>query len=199
MKNVIIIHGTEGNPRKNWYPWLKEELEKLNYKVEIPQFPSPPVVPAKISEWYDVLKNYKLEEDSILVGHSLGGVFVLRILELIHFPIEKAIFVATPTGIETDKNYERDRAFSGFDFDWEKIKKNAKNFSAYYSDNDPYVSILDGEILSQKLRCDLKIMHNVGHFNARMGCNKIPELLVEFKEFGIKEYNKSPYCVDEER
>lgn len=59
MKNAIIIHGTEGYPEENWFPWLKNELELIGYNVIVPQFPSPPVVPAKISEWFGVLDEYK--------------------------------------------------------------------------------------------------------------------------------------------
>ena len=47
MKNVIIIHGTEGYPEENWFPWLKKNLEERGYNVTVPQFPSPPVVAAK--------------------------------------------------------------------------------------------------------------------------------------------------------
>ena len=83
MKNALIIHGTEGYPEENWFPWLKQELEKRGYEVFVPQFPSPPKVPAKIAEWFDVLKNYEqhVNGDTIIIGHSLGGVFTLRILE----------------------------------------------------------------------------------------------------------------------
>ena len=50
MKTAIIIHGTEGYPEENWFPWLKSELEIIGYQTFVPQFPSPPVVPSKISE-----------------------------------------------------------------------------------------------------------------------------------------------------
>ena len=79
MSNIFIFHGTEGYPEENWFPWLKEKLEATGHKVFVPQFPSPPIVPAKISEWFDVLKDYEqyINEGAILIGHSLGGVFTL--------------------------------------------------------------------------------------------------------------------------
>ena len=57
--NIFIFHGTEGHPQENWFPWLKGKLEAKGCKVFVPQFPTPPVVPAKISEWFDVLKEYE--------------------------------------------------------------------------------------------------------------------------------------------
>jgi hypothetical protein len=57
--NTLIFHGTEGYPEENWFPWLKKELERRGCRVFVPQFPSPPVVPAKISEWFAVLKDYE--------------------------------------------------------------------------------------------------------------------------------------------
>ena len=90
MNKVFIIHGTEGYPEENWFPWMKSELEEKGCEVIVPQFPSPPVVAAKISEWFDVFKPYQqtLDENTILIGHSLGGVFTLRILEHLKQPVK---------------------------------------------------------------------------------------------------------------
>ena len=83
MQTIFIFHGTEGYPEENWFPWLKHELEQKGCKVFVPQFPSPPVVPSKISEWFEVLREYEkyINEETVIIGHSLGGVFTLRILE----------------------------------------------------------------------------------------------------------------------
>ena len=59
MKNIFIFHGTEGYPGENWFPWMKQKLERRGCRVFVPQFPSPPVVPAKISEWFEILEKYK--------------------------------------------------------------------------------------------------------------------------------------------
>ena len=183
MKNVIIFHGTEGYPKENWFPWIKEKLETEGYQVFIPQFPSPPVVPAKISEWFDVLKNYESEinENTILIGHSLGGLFLLRVLEKLDHPIHTAVFVGTPVGEKPITNWDRDSAFCGFEFDWNKIKNKAKNFIVYQSDDDPWVGLTNGEKLAKELGVELTFIPNAGHFNKRAGYESFPHLLEKLK------------------
>jgi predicted alpha/beta hydrolase family esterase len=180
--NVFIIHGTEGYPEENWFPWLKGELEARGHNVYVPQFPTPPVVPAKIAEWFDVLKNYEeyLDEDTIIIGHSLGGKFALRLLEKLEQKVQAVIFVATPIGVQPILNNERDNAFTSNDFDWENIKNKAEHFEVFQSDNDPYVSLGNGEELAKNLDVKLNFIPNAGHFNAKAGYLKFPELLAIF-------------------
>lgn len=179
--SIFIFHGTEGYPEENWFPWLKQKLEEKGYRVFVPQFPSPPVVPSKIVEWFDVLKNYEkyIDENTILIGHSLGGLFTLRILEKLNHPIKAACFVGTPIGIKRILNYERDKAFGGFEFDWENIKNKAKNFIVFHSDNDPYVDLENGKQLAKNLGIELSFVPNAGHFNAKAGYLKFEKLLEE--------------------
>ena len=176
--NIFIFHGTEGYPEENWFPWLKQELEQKGYQVFIPQFPSPPIIPAKIAEWFDVLKNYKLSinEHSVLIGHSLGGIFALRVLEKLDSPIKLAIFVGTPIGLQPILNFDRDNAFSGFNFNWEKIKSKSKNFVVFQSDNDPYVGLKNGTELAKNLGVGLSLVPNAGHFNTKAKYLKFEEL-----------------------
>lgn len=179
MSSVFIFHGTEGYPEENWFPWLKQELERRDFTVFVPQFPSPPIVPAKISEWFDVLKGYEqyIDENTILIGHSLGGIFTLRVLEKLKHPVRAAFLVGAPIGIQPIKNFERDKSFSGFTFDWKTIKKNAKRFAVFHSDNDPYVGLENGKELAKNLGVDLSLIPNAGHFNTSAGYTKFPELL----------------------
>jgi len=178
MNNVFIFHGTEGYPEENWFPWLKQELEQKSCKIFVPQFPSPPIVPAKIAEWFDVLKNYEqyINEDTIFIGHSLGGVFALRILEKLEHPIKATFFVGTPVGVQPIKNYERDNGFSGFSFDWQSIKKKAEHFAVFQSDDDPYVGLENGKELSKNLGVELSFIPNAGHFNKKAGYLKFEKL-----------------------
>jgi len=176
--NIFIFHGTEGYPEENWFPWMKQELEQKGYRVLVPQFPSPPVVPAKLSEWFDALKNYEqyIDENTVIIGHSLGGKFLLRILEKLEQPIKAAFFVGTPIGVPPIANNERDNAFTGNDFDWKKITKNAQRFVVFQSDNDPYVGLDNGKVLAKNLGVELSFVPNAGHFNKKAGYVKFEEL-----------------------
>lgn len=158
---------------------MRGMLEANGYEVFVPQFPTPPVVPAVLSEWFDVLKNYESEinEDTIILGHSLGGKFLLRLLEKLDRPINIAAFIGTPIGIPPIANNERDNAFTDNDFNWGVIRTKAKHFIVFQSDNDPYVGLENGVQLTKNLGVELSFVPNAGHFNRKAGYLQFPELL----------------------
>src|SRR3989344_1866488 len=176
---VFIFHGTGGHPQENWFPWFKEKLGNSGVQVIVPQFPTPEGQSAEA--WFKVLDEQedKIDENTILIGHSLGGIFLLRVLERLEKPVRAAFFVGTPVGVRPIQNWDSDEKFSGFDFDWGKIKRNARDFIVYHSDDDPYVSLGNGEKLAKELSVDLTFIPNAGHFNARAGYTKFEHLLGE--------------------
>lgn len=182
MTNVFIFHGTEGYPEENWFPWLKEELEFLDCKVIVPQFPTPKN--QTLENWFKVFERYKdlYNADSILVGHSLGGAFLLRVLEKYDIKIKAAFIVAAPVGVMPIKNYDSDKLFIGHPLNWEQIKNRAKRFYVFHSDNDPYVSLGNGQELARKLETDLTFIPNAGHFNAAAGYLRFDVLLEKIKQ-----------------
>jgi predicted alpha/beta hydrolase family esterase len=128
MTKVFIFHGTGGYPEENWFPWLKEKLEEKGCEVIVPQFPTPEN--QTLECWFKVFDKYrdKVDEDTILVGHSLGGSFLLRVLESLEKPARGAFFVGTPIGIPPIVNWSGDQPFTGHPFDWKKIRENSKKF-----------------------------------------------------------------------
>lgn len=184
MRKVFIFHGTGGSPKGNWFPWLKGELEKRDCQVFVPQFPHPKN--HHLSDWLNILKEYKqyINEQTILIGHSLGGLFLLRVLERLENQnlVAAAFFVATPIGVKPILYYDSDEKFSGFEFDWEKIKEGARHFKVYHSDNDPYVSLGNGKELAKHLNEDLTFIPNVGHINAESGYKKFDLLLKDIEK-----------------
>ncbi|MEM2138458.1 MAG: alpha/beta hydrolase [Candidatus Anstonellaceae archaeon] len=182
MPTAFIFHGTAGYPEENWFPWLKHELDKLGFSVIVPQFPTPEN--QTLENWFKVFERHKREysPETILVGHSLGGAFLLRVLEKGSIRIRAAFLVAAPIGVLPIKNYDGDRLFLAKPFDWEKINRSAGKFIVFHSDNDPYVSLGNGKELAKRLGTTLAVVPGAGHFNTASGYKEFPLLLEKMKE-----------------
>lgn len=78
--NYLILHGYEGSPNDNFIPRLKSELEKTGAHVITPVLPNTmnPNVEEQISFIAD---NAEFNENTVLVGHSLGSVIAMKALE----------------------------------------------------------------------------------------------------------------------
>ncbi len=178
--NVIIIHGVGGHPQENWFPWLKENLEREGHKVEIPQFPSP----ERLSDWLEIIDNYNIDKDTIFVGHSLGVPFILNILE--KSMCHSAFLVAGFVGKLNNQFDHVTKTFAQREFNWDKVRKNCSHFEIFHSDNDPYVKIEKAYELKDKLNCELSVIKNGGHLNQSSGFTTFPQLLEKIKKIKIK-------------
>lgn len=174
----IIIHGAYGNSKENWQPWLKKELEKLNYKVIARDFPTPEG--QTLENWMDVIKDIKIDKDDVLVGHSLGVGFILNLLE--RFKVKAVFLVAGFVGKLGIPRFDKiNKTFTERKFNWEKIKQNTGKIFIHHSNNDPYVPLEKAEQLTAMLDADLKIINNAGHFNVKAGYTKFEVLLEDIK------------------
>jgi len=175
----IIIHGSYGNPEENWIPWLKSELEKLGHEVFVPKFPTPEN--QNLESWLRIFKDYEkcVDDDSILIGHSLGAAFILTILE--NHKAKAAFLVAGFTGLLGISFDNVNKTISDKKFNFQKIKENCRKFFIYSSDNDPYVPLDKGKELARNLESELKIVESAGHFNEKAGYKQFPLLLEDIK------------------
>lgn len=165
MKNALILHATADSLNDNWYPWLKEELIKKGYKVWVPNLPD--ADKPNIEKYNNfIFPKWEFNKDSILIGHSSGAVAILGILE--NLPegvvVERAILVAGFKDNEDLKWESLDKLFLK-PFDWEKIRKQCKEFFILHSDNDPYVTLSHAQHLAEKLKGKLIIYKNQKHFS----------------------------------
>lgn len=174
IRNIFMIHGVGGNPQENWLPWLKEKLEKQGNRVFIPQFPTPEG--QTLENWLKAFEPYSeyLNEDSIVIGHSLGVAFLLNILE--KKKIHAAFFVAGFTGETKNQFDDGMKTFAQRKFDWDAIRKNAKHYVIFHSDNDPYVKLEKAEELAKNLGIKICLIKNAGHFNVASGYTTFQKL-----------------------
>ena len=183
MTTVLIVHGTGGNPERNWFPWLRQELEKLGCRVFVPRFPTPEN--QSLKSWLEVFERYKkyLDEKSIVVGHSLGPAFLLNVLEKKRTPIKAAFFVAGFTGLLGNKTYDLlNKTFTDKVFDWITIKKTSRKFYVINSDNDPYVPLERGRDIAKRLGAEFTVLEKAGHINQESGYTKFNILLEKIKQ-----------------
>ena len=79
MPNFLIIHGWGSNSREHWFLGEKARLEAKGLQVVVPDMPD--TKNPKQDEWVKIIEQFSPDENSILIGHSLGGAVILRYLE----------------------------------------------------------------------------------------------------------------------
>lgn len=170
-RNFLIIHGSYGSPQGNWFPWLKNKLEKDGHTVFAPQFPCPKSNAPEdgthdIQKWFETVGSYLkyLDRESIIIAHSRGCVFLFHLLQRMESPIHAAFFVGPFlyhwlrkdwTAIENDERYP---------FDWMKIRHAASHRIVYQSGNDE-ISVSEGKEIADNLDAEFVLVENAGHFN----------------------------------
>jgi len=174
---VAIVHGSCGSANGNWFPWLASRVRELGHEAIVPQFPTPKG--QNLSNWLRIFDEQVglLSPGTILVGHSLGAAFVLRLLERAADPIA-AFFVAGFLGLLGLPAYDEiNTEFVMPAVDWPRLKRAAKAFFVYGSDDDPYVPQNRGEDIATALGVQMILMRHGGHLNAESGFCSFPRLL----------------------
>jgi hypothetical protein len=194
---IFIFYGVEGTPQENWFPWLKKELKGSRYQVIIPPLPTPQKQTLK--DWLKAFEPYKkhLNSESIFIGHSLGVLFTLNLIE--KFKIKAAYLVAGFGKLPGNKFDEGMKTFAK-KFDWKKIRQNCKKFYVFAGDNDPYVKLTISKDLSKKTQTDLILVPNGGHLNQSAGFKKFPLLLEKIQNVitpSLKAKSHSPFQIEE--
>ena len=185
-KRVYIIHGWEGYPEENWFPWLKHELEARDFEVHVPQMPE--AESPRIQKWIPALTQIvkNPDEDTYLVGHSMGCQAIARDLETLPegAQIGGGIFVAGFFKRLPGRGEESD--YEAVENDWlktpislEKVKSHLNKSAAIFSDDDPYVPLDNQDDFRDKLKSKIIIQHKMNHFSGNWGITELPIVLEE--------------------
>ncbi len=195
MKQIIVIHGgttfdtyeeymvylnfceltLEKMNRKDWKDSLASNLS--DFEVIYPKMPN--AKNARYLEWKIWFEKlfHLLNDDMILIGHSLGGIFLAKYLSENKFPknIESLHLVAAPYDTEVCKESLADFALSQT---VEALIKQTKHIFLYQSKDDTAVPFADVEKYKRDLpTAILSVFENRGHFTQA----KFPELLENIK------------------
>lgn len=172
-KKIIFIPGNGGgSPNDNWFPSIKQELESAGLNILAEEFPDNDL--ARASYWLPFLLNkLKVDENTILVGHSTGAIAAMRVAEI--QPIYSSILVGA---YHTDLGMEKEKQSGYFDkiWDWERIKKNQRWTVLFASQDDPWIPIDQPRFIHLQLDCEYHEYKNEGHFGGDYYKPTFPEL-----------------------
>lgn len=171
MADYIVLHGSGGIDM--WIPWLEKELKSKASDVWVPTLPDPGEPDLK-KQLPFLLESNKIGPESTIIGHSASCPLILSLLENLDITVKKVVLVA---------GYNKPLINSVSDpilqdsYNWEKIKKAAKEFVFVVSDNDPWGC---GEEMNrpifEQVGGTFVIVHDGGHF----GSNTFKKPLYEF-------------------
>ncbi len=184
MTNAILVPGRPdkdqhydpslpSNSQNYWFAWLQRQLI-LNdiHAVSIePPFPFRP----RYSEWKKEFERFDIMPETILVGHSCGGGFLVRYLsEHRDLKVGKVILVApwtNPLSYEDSDTAD----FFEFEIDPDFPSRTADTVVFISSDDEPSV-VKTVDILKEKVNgLQLREYTDKGHFKT----TEFPELLAE--------------------
>lgn len=162
--------------------WALEYLDKeLGKKFDIIRPRMPLQENAKYSDWKIYFERFipLLKNDVILIGNSLGGIFLAKYLSENKFP--KKILATFLTCAPFDNTHSLEQLVGGFKLksDLSLLEKNCRNLTLLFSGDDEVVPVYHAEKYRSKLK-NAKIFiykSKNGHFMVP----KFPELVKMIK------------------
>jgi len=188
MKRVIIVHGWGGYPEEGWFPSFKKELETRGCKVLVPKMPHQEN--PTIEDWVKFLSKTvgKPDENTYLVGHSIGCQTILRYLETVSNKIAGALFVAGWFNLENLEDDEERRIAEPWltnPIDLKRVGALLSNSTLIISDNDPYGAFECNKKKFAELGSKIVVLHGANHINGESHTS-LPEAVAEFDELSRK-------------
>lgn len=185
MKTAIIIHGMPdreeyydidrpASSNCHWLPWIQKQLLLKDIVAQTPEMPVP--YEPEYKAWKDIFERFPLNEETILIGHSCGGGFIVRYLSENTIKVGKVVLVAPwidPDGFLKNGMFD-------FSID-ENIVEKTSGITIFSSTND-MTEVQDSikTLISKIKSIKVKEFKDMGHFCYEdMHTDVFPELLAE--------------------
>lgn len=187
QKKAVLLHGTDGSPDYNWFPWLSKLLVDSGINVWTPLLPENHT-PNRF-KYDEFLKTHGWSfNDNLLVGHSSGATTVLNLLQSDWLPrVDTVVLVGTFLNEKLLRNidwYEPGQFDNLFpaELDAKKIKSKAKQFYFIHGDDDMYCDVGDAQKLCEQLGGKFTLVPNGKHLSSNR--TELPEIIPSLTEVG---------------
>ncbi|MEM6998088.1 MAG: alpha/beta hydrolase [Patescibacteria group bacterium] len=168
-KKVLLLHGTDDSPDKNWLPWLTKQLEQLGYDVACPQLPDCDVPDRKKYNDF-IFENSLYPSGGVIIGHSSGAVEVMNLLhdgraDKVHGAVLIAPWLHLEGADVLSEHPEKFGPIHGHgNYSWDTMKSKATHKILLHSDDDPYCPFAQGMEIAELLDAELISYSGHRHF-----------------------------------
>ncbi|NVN97036.1 alpha/beta fold hydrolase [Candidatus Nomurabacteria bacterium] len=183
MKTAIIIHGYTNKSEfldtsrpaasnDHWFPWIQRQLLLNGIEAQTPEMPG--FYEPNYEKWKNLLDKFEPDENTMLVGHSCGGGFLVRWLSENNKKVGRVVLVAP----WLDPNKKIDPDFFNFEINPDIVSRTDGITIMYSTDDNPTI-LQSVEMIKSKVKnIKIKEFNGKGHFIlSRMKTEKFPELL----------------------
>ncbi len=184
VRTAILVHGMPdreeyydpGQPsasNAHWFPWLQNELLVRDVAAATPEMPL--AYAPDYGIWRREFERFDLHSDTILVGHSCGGGFLVRWLSE-----HPDVFVGPVVLVAPWLDPRRKDTTDFFDFSIDPgVPARVSRLVIFASDDDMDSVTESVTMLRRSLReARYRQFHRYGHFcRGDLGTDEFPELL----------------------
>lgn len=178
QRRASIIHGYSASPEDHWFGWLAGQLDAVGIPTTVPALPNPDQ-PDQV-QWTEAVRAElgTLDENSIIVAHSLGCLTVLRYLRSLPEPWHVGTLVLVSGFVDQLPALPELNAYIGDGCDVEGLSDHIGRLAVIRSDSDPLVPVGHTDRLAELLGASVQEVPGAGHFLASDGVTSLREVLV---------------------
>lgn len=165
----------DSQSNSHWLPWLQQQLNIHGVLSQTPEIPEP--YNPDYEKWKEIFEQFKIKEDTTLIGHSCGAGFIVKYLSENNIKVGKVVLVAPWINSQREDNIAM---FDNLQIDNHLLNKTC-GITIFSSSNDDQaiknsISVLQGAVEGIKVI----EFNNYGHFCLDdMKTREFPELLKE--------------------
>lgn len=177
MAQVIVVHGYTASPEENWFPWLQQKAEEEHISLKVLRLdPSPK---PSLATWFAQMQEQigQLDENSILIAHSLGCIATLHYLSQVlkQHSIKQLVLVAGFNG-RLGRLEEVNSFIDAAQIDFDLLQQQVEHRVVIYSKGDNRVNPRFSLEQADSLKAEVIQAQHQGHFIDSDGCTVLPEV-----------------------
>ena len=188
LMKVFIIHGYQSSPEQHWFPWLATKIEQMGSQCEIVHLQGSDQ--PDFATWRQNLEAqvHPLNEQTIIVAHSLGCISVLDYLsEALNGRLIKAIFMIGGFNEKLTALPELNQFVQQAKLNDALLRFSIQQRYSLFSCNDPFVPAPLSIRFGQLLNAQMIEVKKAGHFIQSDGLSEFPQLWEKLEKLLVEQ------------